>query len=431
MNDVPMCPHMDSNTQGPNLSRRTFLLGASTVGASAALAACQSQSIPVGVENQQPQESSEPALTTALVAFDGPHQAGIATPGQAHLNVVAFNLHAGNDRESVRRLLKLWTEDARRLTNGQNPLGSLEPEMTMKPANLTITCGFGPRLFDIIDRRDQRPSWLAPLPVFSEDKLEPQWAESDLVLQICADDPVTLAFASRHMQRAAVDFATVVWMQQGFLNAYGAKKVHETPRNLFGQIDGTINPVTDDDYDSYVWIQPDNDAPAWVHGGSCMVVRRINMNLDTWEMLDRTSREVAMGRYLSNGAPLTGQAEHDPADFHARDEYGLPVIDPRSHMALAAPPRHLPLQRIRRRAYNYDLPPIPGSGQSSNSGLVFVCFQQNPLDQFVPIQQRLNDADRLNEWITHIGSAVFVIPPGTDPTGENRDLYWGQALLET
>ncbi|MCS4489213.1 Dyp-type peroxidase [Corynebacterium sp. ES2775-CONJ] len=416
------CPH----NAGRNLSgfsRRDFLLGAgASVGAASVISTPLAEAQPADTE-------ADPFLENARVPFDGPHQAGIATPAQALLRVVAFQLFSNNDRESVRRLLKLWTEDARRLCRGQAPLGSLEPEMINKPANLTITCGFGARLFDIIGAADQRPSWLGPLPAFERDALDPRWGEADMVLQICSDDPLTLAFASRRMQLAALDFAQVSWVQEGFLNANGALRPDETPRNLFGQIDGTVNPHSKDEYDDYIWIDSEQDAPSWAHGGSCMVVRRISMDLDDWERLDRTSREVALGRALDTGAPLTGEREHDDADFDATDELGLPVIDPRSHMALAAPPADKPKQRLRRRAYNFDDPPQPGSPRTSDSGLVFVCFQQNPLRQFVEIQKRLDAGDRLNEWNTHIGSAVFIVPPGTSEDGPEH--FWGQSLLET
>lgn len=124
---------------------------------------------------------------------------------------------------------------------GQPPLGSLEPELADTPANLTITCGFGPRLFELIDAEDQRPAWLAPLPEFSRDQLDERWGQSDLVLQICADDPLTVAHATRHMIRSGVDYVTTGWVQQGLLDASGVQKKDETPRNLFGQKDGTEN----------------------------------------------------------------------------------------------------------------------------------------------------------------------------------------------
>ena len=91
--------------------------------------------------------SAEPELVASVVEFDGPHQAGIATPGQALLNLVAFTVRADVDREGIRRLLKLWTDDARRLCAGHTPLGDLEPEMVTVPANMTITCGFGSKFF--------------------------------------------------------------------------------------------------------------------------------------------------------------------------------------------------------------------------------------------------------------------------------------------
>lgn len=414
------------------LSRRGFLVGTTALTAAAGTSCAKSDDFAATDSSTNNRCDSDGAfLADSRVAFDGENQAGVATPAQAYMNLVAFNLRAGADRDSVRLLMQLWTDDARRLTQGINPVGSLEPEMTQVPANLTITCGFGSRLFDIIGLPRQRPAWLGPLPSFSKDKLDNAWAEADLVLQICCDDPLMLAFATRHMTRSGIDYVQTRWFQQGFLNAAGALDNGATPRNLFGQKDGTVNPSTAEEYLDYVWIDADSGSPAWATGGTAMVVRRVAMNLDTWEMLDRKSRENAMGRYLESGAPLTGTEEFEAADFEAVDDLGLPIIDPNSHMALAAPPLDVPDQRIKRRAYNYNDAPEPGSELVSNSGLIFVCFQQDPLKQFVPIQQRLNDGDHMNTWITHIGSAVFVLPPGTDETGRLRDEYWGASLLES
>ncbi|AKK03291.1 Dyp-type peroxidase [Corynebacterium epidermidicanis] len=403
------------------LSRRAFLTASTTTVAAGTLAACASE-----------QPSRQPGPGTSIspirvlheekVEFFGTHQAGVVTPAQANLNLIAFTVRAGVDKAGIRRLLRLWTADASRLCAGQTPLGDLEPELTDTPANLTITCGFGPRLFDIIGAQDQRPDWLAPIKQYSRDKLDPKWGEADLVVQLCCDDPLMLAHATRHMVRAGADYVATKWVQRGFLHAYGAKDEGQTPRNLFGQVDGTVNPRTPEEQLDQVWI---DEGPDWARNGSCMVVRRIAMNLDTWEILDRESREVSMGRKLSNGAPLTGDEEFDQADFAKTDSFGLPVIDPMSHMARSHPPADHPEQRILRRAYNYDLPPEPGSEQLSNSGLVFICFQKNPKLQFEAIQQRLDEGDRLNQWITHIGSAVFFIPPGVQSESD----YWGAELL--
>lgn len=400
------------------VSRRGFLTGLSTVTAGSLIAANAATS------NAQAESEQSAFLQEKRHDFEGAHQAGIATPGQAHLNLIAFTIRNGVDARGVQRLLRLWTEDAARLTQGKVPLGDLEPEMVITPANLTITCGFGARFFDVIGKADIRPKWLGPLPKFSRDELQKEWGEADIVLQICCDDPLTLSHATRHMIRAGIDYASTKWFQQGFLHAKGGLKEGETPRNLFGLKDGTVNPSSDSEYDDIVWI---DSGPKWAHGGSCMVVRRITMNLDTWEILDRGSREIAFGRKLDSGAPLSGGDEFAAADFDKSDHLGLPMIDPLSHMARSAPPADDPNQKLRRRAYNFDHAPEAGSEMTSNSGLVFICFQKDPLKQFVPIQQRLDEADRLNQWISHIGSAVFFCPPGV---GKGNDEFWGAGLFE-
>lgn len=418
------------------ISRRGFLAG-TAVTASTAAALTGVEKASAGAKEPAEQSSSEVEsgnntdvdyrLTEATVEFDGPHQAGISTPAQAYLNLLAFNIKDGVDRVGLTRLMRLWTEDARALCSDETPLGSLEPEMVQIPANLTITCGIGPRAFEVAGLNDEKPDWLKPLPEFSRDELEEQWGQPDLVLQICSDDPTMASHAMRHMVRAGMDYVETGWLQQGFLHADGSMPDTSTPRNLFGQVDGTVNPRTDEEFDEQVWVEKGKDFEI---GGTSMVVRRINMNLDTWEMLDRISREESIGRKLSNGAPLTGDEEFDEPDYQATDQYGLPVIDRNSHIARSRPPTDHPEQRLKRRPYNYDIQPDPTSGQLSNAGLVFICFQKDPVTQYVPIQERLDEADRLNEWITHIGSAVFWIPPGVSADGK-RDKFWAQSLLDT
>jgi deferrochelatase/peroxidase EfeB len=58
------------------------------------------------------------------------------------------------------------------------------------------------------------------------------------------------------------------------------------------------------------------------------------------------------------------------------------------------------------------------------AGLFFICFQRDPQLQFVAIQRQLGSSDALNEYIKHVGSAVFAVPPGARPGG-----YVGEALL--
>jgi deferrochelatase/peroxidase EfeB len=44
---------------------------------------------------------------------------------------------------------------------------------------------------------------------------------------------------------------------------------------------------------------------------------------------------------------------------------------------------------------------------------------------FIPLQRRLAAQDALNEYIQHVGSAVFAVPPGV----RDQDDWWGRTLL--
>ncbi|MGL5445046.1 MAG: Dyp-type peroxidase, partial [[Mycobacterium] stephanolepidis] len=82
-----------------------------------------------------------------------------------------------------------------------------------------------------------------------------------------------------------------------------------------------------------------------------------------------------------------------------------------------------PHEKFLRRPYNFDDAPLPGS--SSNSGLIFAAYQRDIATQFVPVQRRLAERDEFNQWNTAVGSAVFVMPPGTTEDG-----YLGRTLLD-
>ncbi|MFC7448165.1 Dyp-type peroxidase [Rhodococcus daqingensis] len=354
-----------------------------------------------------------------VVPFHGEHQAGIATTPQAHTTFVALDLKPEVDRSTLVRLMKVWTADAARLTQGRGALADTEPDLATSPARLTVTVGFGPGVFRAVGLEDRRPTWCKPLPPFVIDRLEQRWNDGDLLLQVGSDDPVTIAHALRVLLKGARETATVRWTQRGFRRARGTEPEGTTMRNLMGQVDGTVNPrAGTEDFGQLVW--NDGAAQPWLAGGTSVVIRRTHLDLDAWDELDRPGRETVMGRRLSDGAPLTGNAEHDEPDFGATGPGGLTVISEFSHIARArsADPR----QRFHRRAYNYD--EAPAGADVSDSGLIFVAYQADVDAQFLPVQQRLAELDMFNRWSTPIGSAVFAIPPGCRE-GE----YLGQSLL--
>ena len=388
------------------ISRRGFLAG------TAGLAGLGVGAAAVGLGVERSSSDAEPARQT--VDFYGRHQAGITTAPAAHANFIGLDLVDPTNTADLAGALTLWTQDGARLTAGTPGLADPEPELATAPSRLTVTVGLGPRAFSGPGLAERRPSWLAPLPPFSIDRLQDRWGQTDLLLVVASDDPVSLAHATRILTAEVRTIVRVKWIQRGFRRARGTQAQERTQRNLFGQIDGTEQPA-DGLHDSLIW--DDGAQQPWMAGGTSLVVRRIAMHMDTWEALDRDNRELVVGRNLSNGAPLTGTDEHDEPDFTAT-EGGIPVIPESSHIARAR--RRAEHEQFLRLVYNYDEapePPPPGvEADTSNTGLVFATAQRDPVRQFVPVQQRLAEHDDLNEWTTPIGSAVYAIPPGATPT---------------
>lgn len=346
--------------------------------------------------------------------FHGAHQAGIRTAPQAHATFVALDLRPDAGREGLARLLRQWTEDAARLTRGVPALGDPQPDLAAPASRLTVTVGLGREALVKAGLAAQAPAWLAPLPAFGVDRLEPRWSEGDVLAQVCAEDPIVLAHAVRSLTLDARGIADLRWTQHGFRRPATSTS---TMRNLMGQVDGTVQPG-DAEVDDLVWIG--DEGPAWLRGGTTLVLRRIRMDLDTWDQLDPEAKEQVIGRRLSSGAPLTGTAETDVADLAATRD-GLPVIATFAHIrhAAATPGSR---EKILRRPYNYDQ--APTGRASADAGLLFAAYQRDPLVQFVPMQRRLDQHDLLNVWTTPIGSAVFAVLPGCQGDG-----YLGQDLL--
>lgn len=408
----------DPGTAGgrARFTRRQLLItgAAASVGGAAALAAQRALSTTASTHGSE--DATPPPLNGGVtVPFFGPHQAGIDTDAQAHAHLVALDLRPDATAEGVRSLLRLLSDDAARLTQGRAALADTEPELAVAPARLTITLGFGPGL--VARSPKTVPPWLRPLPPYGIDALEAARCDGDLLLQLACDDAVTLAHALRMLLKDARAFSTVRWSQAGFRRAHGTERPGTTMRNLFGQVDGTSNPLPGTpEFDRVVWA-----SEGWLAGGTGMVVRRIRMDLDGWDRVDREGRDAALGRFQSNGAPLTSSsteaaAEFDEPDLERRGPYGFPVIPSFSHVARAR--TQDASTRIFRRSYNYDDPAL------GETGLLFLAFQADVDAQYVPIQRRLAELDLLNQWTTPTGSAVFAIPPGCDEGG-----YVGETLF--
>ena len=413
-------------------SRRSFFgVAGGLAGGVAGAMVTRAQASPI-----LPQDMSE-----AAEPFYGARQAGITTPMQDSLYFASFDL-AATSRQDVVALLQTWTAAAARLTAGlpaepgmqddnEPPLDSGEA-VGLKASRLTITFGFGPDLFTL-DGKDRyglatkRPSALVDLPVFNGDQLVDGQCGGALCIQACANDPQVAFHAVRQLARLSYGAATLKWVQSGFATA---NKTQGTPRNLMGFKDGTMNPAGAAIEDA-VWAGP--EGPAWMQGGSYMVSRRIRIALEHWDRMRVAFQEQTFGRQKASGAPLGGKAEFDAPDFNATDATGNYVIPETSHTRLAAPANNGGAQ-ILRRSYSYNdganfvaerWPPWH-QGIEYDSGLFFQAYQKDPRTGFITIFDKMSKIDALNQFTTHVGSAVFACPPGV-----RKGEYIGKTLFET
>lgn len=379
------------------VSRRTFLTTSGLV-ASGLIGAVANEFV------RDPSFRQETKIGGASVTPTGLHQAGIELELQTHTRFIALDVKPQTDREAMLRWMSLITDDINRLASGQGSLADPNPVGALNPARLTLNVGFGPSLFEKLNLGHQLPDGFGTLPSFEIDKLIENESHGDVLLHIACDDPLTLSHASRVFVRDSQDFANVRWVHGGFTNAQGVERPGKTQRNLMGQVDGTDNPALgSQDFDDTVWIK---EGPAWAVGGTQLVLRKIRMELDTWESLSSSSREEVIGRRLSDGAPLGGKSESDPPDFAAIDSRGLKVIPPFAHIRRAAG-QNLQ-ERFFRRPFSYE--DVVGNGVES--GMLWTAYARSISKQYLPVQRRLAEFDLLNKWTTPVASATFAIARG-------------------
>jgi deferrochelatase/peroxidase EfeB len=146
------------------------------------------------------------------------------------------------------------------------------------------------------------------------------------------------------------------------------------------------------------------------------------MLLEIWDRSSLEDQEQTIGRAKYSGAPLGGSDELEPLDFARDQPSGLPTIPVDAHVRLASAQAN-DGERILRRGYSFT-DGVDESLGELEAGLFFIAFQRDPEKQFVAIQRRLGSNDALNEYIKHVGSAVFAVPPGARQGG-----YVGEALL--
>lgn len=391
----------------------------------------------------------KPRDSSQVESFWGEHQAGIVTKPQHFMYFASFDLTTAR-REDVIKLLKAWTASAARMSAGETaqPLeGGLqlaalpvvpqggEEEVTpsasraadsgevlgVPAARLTLTFGFGASFFikngtDRFGLATRRPEALIDMPSFGAiEQMDPEHSSGDLAVQACAEDPQVAFHAVRQLARIAEGVAKLRWVQTGYRPIAG-------DRHLLGFSAEEKVPGMNAPEAQAIWVG--KEGPAWMRGGSYIIVRRIRFAIEHWDQMPQTYQESALGaiKHVHAAAAQAG-SNNGGGDF--ADEGGSPP-----HLALVTAGRDAML----RRSYSYNdgvnftterWPPWR-QGLEYDAGMFFICFQRDPRTGFLPVFREMANRDfRLNQFWTHVGGGLFAVPRGA-LQGE----YIGQSLFE-
>ncbi|EME64365.1 Dyp-type peroxidase [Amycolatopsis decaplanina] len=358
-------------------SRRAFLGVAVTAGLAAG---CHAASAPGQAAAPDP------------VPAAGTHQAGVTLPRtpQPHLLLVAADVSVAPGpllAELGRRVLALTAGTDARL-------------LGLPAGDLTVTVGVGPRL---IRERDPSLPGATDLPPSSHEAIAPADRGGDLLLQLCASDPLVPPLAAAAL--LAQPGVRERWRQSGRRGPQVPVAGDLTaPRNLLGFVDGIVGPHTPAEQQRDLWLA----GPAPVAGGTIAVVRRMELDLARFAGLPVAAQESVFGRHRDTGIPLSGGAIADGPDLGAKTPDGRYLVPANAHIRRAHA-NVVGAGLMLRRSYSMDDP---------TPGLVFVSFQ-NDLHTFTATLAHMETADALLPFTTTTASGTFLILPGFD---EHRPL---------
>lgn len=388
---------------------------------------------------------------------------GILNRPPAHALVAALSLSTtepDTTRAALERLRELQHHELRSrldplLDDKSQPspeTGELGFEDGYDRAFLTITVGFGARVFDLLAiAPEERPQDLKLIewPLLGDQNVE-RPDNGDLLVQVCSNNVYINEHVLRRIQEELSDVLAMAWVVAGHqrYNSREGRVSRSEGRALIGFLDGTSNlrPRHSEDDARLVFVDPARvgdypplpqpgqatgyggpqppdfpgdlrDRPArepdWVKNGSYCVVRASTVDTQRWDRESLDRQEHVVGRFKRSGASL--DLADDPARIDEAPAFAANVADQTvplgAHVRKANPRTPADAdRRIFRRGY----PLIDANVGSLRRGLVFICFARSISTQFEFITRA---------WTTNPN---FPTPgSGTDPLRDYEQVLCG------
>lgn len=366
----------DSGPVVDSVGRRAFL-GVVAASTATGVVGCSTEPGSAG------KVATEPVDQTVPIEPTGSQQAGVARPAVSQANLLMLVLDLLPDAD-LRSLLASVGKEIIDLASGEVSEG-------LAPGDLTVTVGIGPSIVRSIS--SELPG-AEELPEFQRERIAPADRGGDLMLQICAADPIVAAVAAGRLETLLTGVAQLRWRQRGFR---GAIDDTGAPRNGMGFHDGLVVPRSEEEFAEGVWLG-DETALA---GGSLVTLRRFALDLDAFSSLSVEEQERVVGRRKRDGAPLSGGDAATEPDLHAKTPDGQYLIPVDAHVRRSNP-LAAGVDLMLRRSYVIEHP---------EPGLLFISFQRE-LRTFVSTLQRMEESDALLDFATATASASFLVLPG-------------------
>ena len=254
-----------------------------------------------------------------------------------------------------------------------------------------MTLGLGPALFDErFGLAAARPTALRELPRSRVTRSTRRGAEAT---SACRRARATGGAARAALERVT-DGAEARWSQEGSLPRAPGDRPGGTPRDVLGFKGGTANLRRGRDLDRHVWVG--GRERSWMLGGSFLVVRRIRVAL----------------RGLAGAARRRAGARDRPPSRHRRAAGRRSRVRAAARGAARGRPRGARDARAPTAARRCCAAATPSTRASSSwptSGTRGASSSRSSAGW--------PSRTRSTAYTTHVGSAVFAVPPGARPGG--------------